>query len=300
MIESYGFSNIAIIKYWGKKDDKNIFPSTNSISFCLKDFYTKTTIKSSDKDVFYLNNEIIEKENIKIFKYIDEIIKNREKIEIRSYNNFYTSAGLSSSSSGISALTKGINEYFKLNLSLEEILTVSRKGSGSSCRSYFKGITVWKKNNVVFNINNPFKMKFLAIILDGNKKKISSREAMKLAKNESRIFNKWVKFNEIDYRKALISIRKKDFKTLGDIAIRDFILMHKTNKYVNIPFSYITKESEEVISYLKKLRIKYNLFYTMDAGSNVKVFILEKDYNKVYEKISKKFFKHDILRSDIL
>ena len=112
------YANIAIIKYWGKKDAENMIPATSSISLTLENMYTDTEISfiesenKSETDVFYLNGVLQDsKQTKKISKVVDLFRENKEqKVLIKSQNNMPTEAGLSSSSSGLSALIKACSE----------------------------------------------------------------------------------------------------------------------------------------------------------------------------------------------
>ena len=130
------YANIAIIKYWGKKDKQKMIPATSSISLTLKDLYTETEIEFIDdteikkevekngekfsgiRDLFFLNSELQDKIHTeKISKVVDlfrtqENEKNK-KVKIKTTNNMPTAAGLSSSSSGLSAIIKACNKLFK-------------------------------------------------------------------------------------------------------------------------------------------------------------------------------------------
>ena len=139
------YANIAIIKYWGKKDAINIIPATSSISLTLENMYTKTEISiipevdNAETDVFYLNGILQDKKQTeKVSKVVDLFRKNKEqKVLIKSVNNMPTEAGLSSSSSGLSALIKACNILFGKNLPRKELAKISKLGSGSSARSFF-------------------------------------------------------------------------------------------------------------------------------------------------------------------
>lgn len=53
-------TNVALIKYWGKRDEHLILPANSSLSFAVDKFYTKTTVEWDEKltqDTFILNNE---------------------------------------------------------------------------------------------------------------------------------------------------------------------------------------------------------------------------------------------------
>ncbi|KAJ6251287.1 diphosphomevalonate decarboxylase [Anaeramoeba flamelloides] len=120
--------NIALIKYWGKKDENLIIPLNNSFSITLdsSDLFTKTTVrfcdpKKNEEDKFTLNEKPQKLASHK--RIVNLIAKIREKsslpnkddpIEIDSMNSFPTAAGLASSSSGIAALTYCLGNLFEV------------------------------------------------------------------------------------------------------------------------------------------------------------------------------------------
>lgn len=59
-------------------------------------------------------------------------------------------------------------------------------------------------------------------------------------------------------------------KEIGNLMEKNTLLMHETNKYCNPSFSYITKESKEIIKNVRKIREnRLNIYFTMDAGHNI-------------------------------
>ena len=113
------YANIAIIKYWGKADAVKMIPATSSISLTLENMFTTTTVsflpQSVGHDEFYINGVLQdEKEHAKISAIIDQYRGGRsEFVKVETSNNMPTAAGLSSSSSGLSALVKACNELFR-------------------------------------------------------------------------------------------------------------------------------------------------------------------------------------------
>ena len=70
------YANIAIIKYWGKKAEKEMVPATSSISLTLENMYTETTLSplpaDASSDAFYINDQLQnEAEHKKMSKIID-------------------------------------------------------------------------------------------------------------------------------------------------------------------------------------------------------------------------------------
>jgi Mevalonate pyrophosphate decarboxylase len=116
------FTNIALIKYWGKKDQALKLPYTNSLSLTLDRFYTdtKVTISDSDHDTVYLNHNLLdENQNKRILKYLDVVRKFYsfdDHFVVDTVNHVPTSAGFASSASGFAALAAAINETKQLNL----------------------------------------------------------------------------------------------------------------------------------------------------------------------------------------
>ena len=127
-VKAKSHANIAIIKYWGKEDAKQMVPSTSSISLTLENMYTETSLSPLPADAtaheFYIDGEFQNPaEQAKIGAVIDSLKPADEAgfVRVDTSNNMLTAAGLSSSSSGLSALVKACNQYYDLGLSQEEL-----------------------------------------------------------------------------------------------------------------------------------------------------------------------------------
>src|SRR3989338_6357678 len=133
-------SNIAFIKYWGRKDEALRLPENGSISMNLNNLLTTTTVEFSPAftgDSFSLNGVEDAEEQQRVIKHLDRIrqaAKIAEKARVVSRNNFPTGTGLSSSASGFAALTVAGAKAAGLNFSEKELSILARQGSGSACR----------------------------------------------------------------------------------------------------------------------------------------------------------------------
>src|SRR3989304_6673895 len=143
-------SNIAFTKYWGRKDEVLRLPENGSISMCLSDLLTTTTVEFSEnytKDEVIINGGGLEAgEAERVIKHLDRVRKMANislKAKVVSNNNFPTGTGLSSSSSGFAALTLAASKAAGLNLSEKELSILARQGSGSACRSIPDGFVEW-------------------------------------------------------------------------------------------------------------------------------------------------------------
>ncbi len=146
-------TNIALIKYWGKRDESLILPMNNSLSLTLDGFYTETTVEFHDdwtEDVFYLNDEAVSGgERNRVVSFLDRIRKKAGKegtyAEIHSVNHVPTAAGFASSASGFAALAAAAARALGLECSNQELSALTRQGSGSACRSVYGGFVEWEK-----------------------------------------------------------------------------------------------------------------------------------------------------------
>ena len=211
-------ANIALVKYWGKENEELIIPKNSSLSLTLDSLYTITEVSfiKSDRDEFYLDDKLQgDKETEKISTYID-IFREKSNIQkrvlIKSYNHVPTAAGLASSASGYAALAMGLNKLFELNLSQSEISKLARRGSGSASRSIFGGFVEWVKGD---NDDNSYAKKIddanwdiamIILVLNENKKKISSREAMKKTIETSPMYETFTNAQQSDIDNIKIAI----------------------------------------------------------------------------------------------
>ncbi|KAK8805525.1 hypothetical protein WA158_002181 [Blastocystis sp. Blastoise] len=172
-IKVKGSPNIALVKYWGKKDRILNTPLNGSLSLTLSsdDLWTETEILIDDSlqnDEFCINNQIKDlasekkiQSMITLFRsltngYLDNdgnICISKEilstlPIHIHTSNSFPTAAGLASSASGFSCLVKSLSLAYQVYYKEEEenlLNAIMRKGSGSACRSMYGGFVEWNK-----------------------------------------------------------------------------------------------------------------------------------------------------------
>ena len=145
-------ANIALIKYWGKRDEKLILPYTSSLSLTLSDLYTQTAVNFSDdfsEDSVTLDGENLLPGSTTFCRVVSMLDLVREKAGIStkarvvSRNHVPTAAGLASSASGFAALCASAAFAAGLKLTPRELSRLARRGSGSACRSIFGGLVIW-------------------------------------------------------------------------------------------------------------------------------------------------------------
>lgn len=288
------YANIAIIKYWGKTDAQKMVPATSSISLTLDNLYTETSLSPLDNacsDAFYMDGvRQSEAEEAKMTAIINRFRQRpTDYVRIDTTNNMPTAAGLSSSSSGLSALVKACHLFFDTQHTQTELAQLAKFASGSSARSFFGPVTAWDKDSgEIFPVKTDLKLAMIMLVLTADKKPISSREGMRRCLETSSNFQEWVEQSAKDYQDMLAYLADNDFEQIGELAESNALLMHQTPLKAQPPFSYLTEASYQAMADVKRLRQQgERCYFTMDAGPNVKVLCLEEDLERltaIFEK----------------
>lgn len=287
MITYRAHTNIALIKYWGKRNAAKALPMTSSLSLTLDAFYTDTRVKLCQKateDQFKLNGQLQDqKETQKISRFVDlfrKLAETDQAVIIDSTNFVPTGAGLASSASAFAALACCLNDLFQLNLSMQDLSILTRQGSGSACRSLFGGFVLWHRgqdddmaSSFAEQIDPAeFDIGMLTIVINRRKKKISSRQGMAHTVNTSPFYALWPQEVERDLERMLDAIKAQDVDAIGSIAEHNAMKMHATVLASNPSFTYFEPTTLTAINAVKQLRLAgYSCYYTIDAGPNVKV-----------------------------
>ena len=289
------YTNIALIKYWGKKNKQLKLPYTNSLSLTLDRFYTdtKATIIDSDKDVVYLTNQLLDDtQNKRILNYL-ETIRNfysfTDHFQIDTVNHVPTSAGFASSASGFAALAASINETKQLDLSRQELSILARNGSGSASRSIYGGFVEWQAGHdnessfaVPIDETPEIDLALLSVVINKHSKKISSTVGMENSVKSSPFYPNWVTLVSSEIKEIKQAIAQKDLQKIGEISEHNAMSMHALTLSADPSFTYFAPETIRIIQLIQELRRKGLFAYaTIDAGPNVKIICTKESIPKV-------------------
>jgi diphosphomevalonate decarboxylase len=285
--------NIALVKYFGKKDSKNVLPYNDSLSITWEGLETVTSIEPADGFHFLMNGKDASSEDkAKVNAFLSRFSKAPLNVLIRSTNNFPTAAGLASSASAFAALSVAANRYFACDFDKQTLETITRKGSGSAIRSLYGGANRFNRDGHVMHVDASLEdYRLLVILVDGSKKALSSREAMKLVVRTSPLYEAFV--NHANEHVSLLSdaLLKEDFTKVGSISEENALAMHGAMLAANPPIRFMNDASFAAIRLVDALKREgFEVFYTMDAGPNVKMITKSKYADSLKKRGSKAGF----------
>ncbi|EDR15343.1 uncharacterized protein LACBIDRAFT_228351 [Laccaria bicolor S238N-H82] len=317
--------NIAVIKYWGKRDTKLILPTNSSLSVTLdQDHLRSTTTSRADpsfvKDTLWLNGKEDEiKPGGRLATCISELKRLRQatvenedpsapklstyKVHIASYNNFPTAAGLASSASGFAALVASLAQLYALPVSPSTLSIIARQGSGSACRSLYGGFVAWQEGvlpdgsdslavQVAPQSHWP-EIHALICVVSDDKKGTSSTSGMQLTVETSTLLQHRIKAvvpqRMKDISKAIL---EKDFDTFARITMADSNQFHAVALDTEPPIFYMNDVSRAIIAVIveyNRLSLAngqgYKAAYTYDAGPNAVIYAEEKNIKEIIQLI---------------
>ncbi|ORY08898.1 diphosphomevalonate decarboxylase [Clohesyomyces aquaticus] len=308
--------NIAVIKYWGKRDPKLNLPTNSSLSVTLSqsDLRTHTTASCSpsypSSDSLLLNGSPQDVTGARTQACFRELRALRSALEaanpslpklssmplkIVSENNFPTAAGLASSAAGFAALVRAIANLYELPASPTELSRIARQGSGSACRSLFGGYVGWEQgsqadgsDSVAFQVapaSHWPEMRALILVVSAAKKGVSSTTGMQTTVATSSLFTsratETVPRRMLEMQKA---IQEKDFEGFGKVTMMDSNSFHATCLDTYPPIFYLNDVSRAAIKTVECINAatgKIVAAYTFDAGPNAVIYYLEENEKAV-------------------
>lgn len=285
--------NIALTKYWGKRDRALNLPSTPSLSLTLAPFAATTTVNwGAAADGFTLNGRPADaEESRKVFATLDRLAPDRPPCAVRSENNFPTAAGLASSAAGFAALVLAADAAGGLGLDPAALAVAARRGSGSATRSLQGGWVEWPlgeapdgsdSHGVPVAPADHWEVVMLVAVVAAGPKPVGSTEGMLRTQATSPYYAPWVAQAPAETATARTAVLHRDLRALGEVAERSALRMHASMLAAEPPFCYWAPASLAAMDAVRRLRADgVGAWFTMDAGPNVKVLCAAEDAPRV-------------------
>lgn len=296
VVRSVASPNLAILKYWGKRDDRSNLPDTPSLGVTLAGLVTETTVRAdAERDQVLVAGEIQpERRYEPFFRHLRERLGIARHFRAESTNSFPTGAGIASSASGFAALAVGAAAAAGLRPAPAELSAIARVGSASAARSCFGGFVLLPAGGhaaqQVFPPSHWPELRVIVAVVERGAKPLSSRDAMKRCKDTSPYYDAWVRSSETLVPEALQALSHRDLSRLGELARISFMRMFATMMGAVPPVLYWHPESLGLIELCRRLRERgIGAHETMDAGPQVKIFCLEPDVPAIVGAIHERF-----------
>ncbi len=288
MIKARAHSNIALVKYWGKKNIALNTPAVGSISLCLEALYTETGVLFDpllEKDELLLNGRpATEKERSRVSSFLDIIRReagSKQAARVESVNNFPTAAGLASSASAFAALALAASRAAGLELSGQELSILARMGSGSAARSLFGGFVEMHRGRREDGRDawaeplypaDYWPLQVIIAITSEVQKKTGSTDGMELSRRTSPYYRAWVDSSEDDLAAMRAALAEKDFQKLAEVSEFSCLKMHALAMASNPGLIYWSAATLELLHWVRTLREQGTpVFFTIDAGPQLKI-----------------------------
>lgn len=288
-------SNIALCKYWGKRCEVLNLPLTSSLSLSLGDkgAMTKITpLENLNEDEIYLNDVLVAHDlrfAKRLVNYLN-VIRQQHKIffKIETYLNIPMGAGVASSACGFAALALALNDLFQWQLTVPELSILARLGSGSAARSILSGFVEWQagvRKDGLDSYGVPFdktwpELRIGLLILNDQPKLLGSTDAMRITKDSSSLYKHWPEQVEGDLTTLKQAITDKDFEALGKVTENNALTMHALMMNAWPPICYYQPQTIEMMHKVWEARRNgIQVYFTQDAGPNLKLIFLNKDLN---------------------
>ena len=271
-------ANIALVKYWGKKDDALHLPEAGSLSVALDKLLTTTTVELGDfaSDSLTLDGRAEDPRRVRAFLDAAGIAP---RARIVSRNEFPTAAGLASSASGFAALAVAACAAAGLRKSPEELSALARLGSGSATRSVPGGWAVWEGESAR-QVYAPahWDLRFCVAVCAGGAKDVGSRDGMRATRETSPYHRSWIEQCKRDLPEALRFLGARDLLGLGGLAERNALRMHADALAAVPPLVYWQAPTVACLHALRELRASgIGAWPTIDAGPHVVAMCLRED-----------------------
>ena len=283
--------NIALVKYWGKNPNDPWLPITPSVSATLDTLTTTTTVREANEDRVTL--EGVDVHDAKIANWIAQA---RTKyglpsISIATESNFPASSGLASSASGFAALAVAANEAFGLDLDFSALCELARMGSVSAARSMLGGFVKLDPSSHEQMVEQLYSgdhwaLRIVVAVIDPTQKRVSSTSGMERSTSTSSYYKSWITDTGNDYRECMAALADRDFPRLSKVAESNCCKMHALMLSSKPPLLYWKPGTMAAIETVGKLQeAGFDVFFTIDAGPQVKAFCVPEVADIVQEKL---------------
>ncbi len=278
--------NIALIKYWGKRETATNLPAVGSLSVTLGGLKTETTVEFDpdlSEDILILNGQAQAAEQGRLAACLDalrELAGERCRASVMSRNDFPTGAGLASSASGYAALVRAGAAALGIEATEPRLLDIARIGSGSAPRSMFGGFVLLQNTDdgtwcEQILAPDDWPLGVVVAVTSEEAKHVTSRDGMERSRLTSPYYDAWITTHAADLKQALKIVRECDFPALAELAEHNCLKMHSVMLTTRPALMYWSPTTLACMHRVAEMRRQgVPVFFTVDAGPQVKAICL--------------------------
>jgi len=291
-------TNIALVKYWGKRDPNLNLPATGSLSLTLANFGSETTVRFAPDAEAPEGGDRISFDDApapprfaeRVRRFLN-LVRQETRVglpaEVATRNSVPTAAGLASSASGFAALALAASRAAGMKLAPRELSALARQGSGSAARSIFGGFVEMAAGERSDGSDacaqallpaGAWDVRLVVAITAEGPKAIGSSQAMELTAKTSPYYAGWLQAVPQDLAAARAAVLTQDLVGLGRVAERSAMRMHACAMAADPPILYWNGATLAAMETVRRLRAAgTGAFFTVDAGPHVKVLCTARD-----------------------
>jgi diphosphomevalonate decarboxylase len=281
--------NIALIKYWGKRDAERNLPAVSSLSITLESLQTRMTVTLDEtlpSDSLAVNDEDRPAMLQRVTRCLDEVCgSSRARARVASSSNFPIGGGLASSAAAFAALVVAADRASGNHRPASELARIAGHASGSAARSLFGGFVELSAGSGDSDIEvrpllavDVWPLTVVVAITAEGPKAVGSGDAMIRGAASSPFYSSWVSRQGDDMRLALEAIDARDFGKLAAVAEHNCLKMHSVMWTSRPPVVYWNAATLNCLQTIRRLQSDgKGVFFTIDAGPQVKAVCLPGD-----------------------
>lgn len=274
--------NLALVKYWGKRNEALILPHQSSLSLTLAPLSVTATVElGAGEDAVEINGlPAAGKERDRVLALVARVQAGRPELagaRVVTSGDFPVAAGLASSAAAFAALAVAARAAAGLAPDAREASVLARLGSGSASRSVQGGFCAWHRGDrpdgadsyaeQLFPPEHWPEVRMVVAVVAREEKEVKSRDGMRHTVLTSPYYAAWVEDAEQEVARAADAVRRKDLEALGRIAERNAWRMHATALAADPPLCYLKPKTLELIQAVERLRRQgVPAWFTLDAG----------------------------------
>lgn len=276
--------NIALIKYWGKRDHSKNLPAVSSLSVTLDSLWTRMSVEfrdGADADSLSVNEAPVPAMQERVSRCLDLVAgSRRRRAQVSSEGNFPIGAGLASSASAFAALVVAADKAAGESRDTQALARLAGASSGSAARSLYGGFVELTAGDDRIAVRPllagaEWPLEVIVAVTEEGPKPVGSGEAMIRGQRTSPFYSSWIERQENDLTTAREAVLAKDFAKLAAVAEHNCLKMHSVMWSSKPPIVYWNEATISCLETIRALQAEGQpVFFTIDAGPQVKAVCL--------------------------